>query len=278
MRASKWIALALAAALSSSALTGCNVLRTPYERQKIQEKGGSVKKKEETGASEIGGGGGEGGDNKGGGKQKEDPKVAQEKKEGQKTVRKGRAESLGEKKEREKGQGLIYLLPDHAKSRIQKDLQDAKKAGQPGDQKDAKPQAAQTKHAPKQAPQLQYNRNLSAEVSKLEGVTNATVLIDGKHNAFVALNEYGNETAKTVKAPREANEKLGVKTEGRIPQPVQESIAKKLRKIDPGIKTVHITSDPEHVKSFQRYVTTTSQGNVDINVHALADHIQDIWN
>ncbi|MBL0386610.1 YhcN/YlaJ family sporulation lipoprotein [Tumebacillus sp. ITR2] len=52
-----WIALTLAALLVAGTTSGCTVLRTPYEKQKIAENGGQVKKKQEGQGSDQSSGG-----------------------------------------------------------------------------------------------------------------------------------------------------------------------------------------------------------------------------
>ncbi|ARU61747.1 hypothetical protein CBW65_12465 [Tumebacillus avium] len=273
MRASKWVAMTLAIALASTATSACGIMRTPYERQKIQENGGTAKKPNEEQSANAGGGQGEGGGEQAAGKKKkEDPQIAKEKKEGQK--QKFESESPGQRKERLKGQGLLYVLPG-AKERLE--------GLRPGAKKDAEQAKAKVKgetekaEQPKQEVQLRHSGPLSAEVSKLEGVVEAIVLVDEKGNAFVALNEDQQVKAKMVKAPREANERIDVKTEGDIPQPIQERIASKLRAMNENIGTVHITNSPEHVKKFQRYAGKVVKGDIDETAHAAADHITDIW-
>ncbi|ASS76308.1 hypothetical protein CIG75_16045 [Tumebacillus algifaecis] len=280
MRLSKWVALALSIAVSTTSLSACGMLRTPYERQKIQEMGGSVKKKNEAEAAGADSGGGSAGGEGGGKEKKESPKILKEKKEGEKKP--GQAESVGQRKERQKGQGLIYILPHEAKQQIRSDLEQAKQAGmrkseQPKVQSQAQPQAKTAQKSKEQAPQLHEQAEMSAAVSKLEGVDKATVLVDAKHHAYVALSEDQKVKAKMVKAPHEANKKLNVKTEGDIPQPVQERIAAKLRALDPKIKTVHITNHVEHVQSFQHYADELTKGKIEPSTHALDDHLQDIW-
>ncbi|TCP55571.1 hypothetical protein EV586_103224 [Tumebacillus sp. BK434] len=271
MRASKWVALTLAMALASTATTACGILRTPYERQKIQENGGTAKKPNKEQAADAGGGGGEGGGGgaKTAGKKKEDPQIAKEKKEGEKKA--GESESLGQRKERLKGQGLLYVLPG-AKDRLE--------GLRPGVKKEAeraKVKGEAEAEKPAKAVQLRHSGNMSAEVSKLEGVVEAIVLVDEKGHAFVALNEDRKVKAKMVKAPREANERIDVKTEGDIPQPIQERIAAKIRAMDKNIGTVHITNSADHVKKFQRYAGQAVKGDLDETAHAAADHITDIW-
>ncbi|MFD2171704.1 hypothetical protein [Tumebacillus lipolyticus] len=278
MSRTRWVALALTVALLSGATTACSILRTPYERQKIQEKGGSLKKKAAAEAEkekESGKGGG-----KQAGKPIENMMIAREKKEGEQKIHPGRAESKGEKKERVKGQGLIYILPKATKEKIQADIRKAQRAGQRNRpvqevQQGAKIAAEKGRQA-EIVPQLRYSPELSAAVSQLEGVASATVLVDAKNKAFVALHGQ-KKTASGDKQEQKAVEGLQVKVEGEIPQAMPERIAKKLHALDANIEVVHITANTEHVKSFQRYSGQAKKGEVNEGVHALADHIQDIW-
>lgn len=275
MRASKWVAMTLAIALASTATSACGILRTPYERQKIQENGGTAKKPNEEQSANAGGGGegeGGGGGAKTAGKKKEDPQIAKEKKEGEK--KKYQSESTGQRKEREKGQGLLYVLPG-AKQRLEGLRAGVK--GNAGQAKEKIKDETETTEKPDKEVQLRHSGPMSAEVSKLEGVVEAIVLLDEKGNAFVALNEDQKVKAKMVKAPREANERIDVKTEGDIPQPIQERIAAKLRAMNENVGTVHITNSAEHVKKFQRYAGQVVKGDIDETAHAAADHITDIW-
>jgi hypothetical protein len=224
MRARKGIVFGLALLLAAGSATACSSLRTPYEREKMAESGGKAKKAK------------------------------------QQTSTPGRAETVGEKEEREKGQGLLYM------ANRQMAKMESQEEGKP-----AKVLEEDPLH-------LLYNVEMSSEVAKLEGVESATVLLDDEHNAYVAL-EGGMKAKSDEKSAVQNNDKLNVKTEGEIPKTLQEKIASKIRDIDPLVKTVHITSDPGHVNSFRRYATQLSKGEtVNMNTHALAERIQDIWN
>ncbi|HEU4962774.1 MAG TPA: YhcN/YlaJ family sporulation lipoprotein [Bacilli bacterium] len=296
MRAAKWIALSLSVLFVTNTMTACSVLRTPFERQKIAENGGTAKKKNEAEASSVGGGGGDQEGSKQGGQAKtaakKDPKqqmADREKAEGSKIPDKRASESLGQKKEREQGQGLFYVVPrmlddtrDDAyydepqrdlaqeNAELRKKLAEHKKANKPGTL--ATPDKVQDTEY-----QLAYNQPMTSAVSRLEGVDGGTVLLDANQNAYVAIDGQ-DALQKYVKAPFEADDRLRVKLEGKVPRPLQEDIASKLRSIDPTIGTVYITTNPEHVKSFHRYASQISRGEVNsLESKALADHIKDIW-
>ncbi|MCX7569897.1 YhcN/YlaJ family sporulation lipoprotein [Tumebacillus sp. DT12] len=294
MRAMKTIALGLAVVMLSATLSGCGVMRTPYERAKIQEQGGTAKKKEEGGEAK-GGEGGKGSDvtsASAGPKQKAE---AKKKAEDKKPSTPGRAETMAEKRERVKGQGLIYVLPDmRPEPNVAGTAEDKPKAlpkpksnYKAESQNKLKPGPSETltaKDKPEkiladQKPHLLYNAYISGEVSKVEGVESSTVLIDDEHNAYVSLST-GNEkkSESGEKPPVKKNESLKVRSEGEIQEDLQEKVATKVRSLDPLVETVHITNNPEHVKSFSRYATQITKGDINLNTHALAEHIQDIWN
>jgi hypothetical protein len=271
MRAKKGIALGLVLLLAAGSATACTSLRTPYERTKMAENGGAVKKQDEGGGDKKKGGqgGGEGGKGSDAGASsapKEDKvgqaKAAEAKK---KPSQPGRAETVGEKEERLKGQGLLYL--GNQKLGIE----------QPGRTKPQEMKKAD-ESKPTEGADLAYHKKMSVEVAKLEGVDSATVLLDTKHNAYVALTAADTEAPKGDDQPAvKSNDKLKVKTEGNVSQSVQEKIAEKLRSMDSEVGTVNITANPNHVKSFQRYTTDLQNGETGIKTQALSDHIQDIW-
>ena len=246
MRLGKCIALALTLLLMSNAtLSACNTLRTPYERQKIAENGGTAKKESDKGSDAGGGGEGEGGKGAGGEKKGEDEAKTQQKQADKEKVSPKRAETKGERRERKKGQGVLYLAP--------KTLED-------------------------QTPKLAYEQKLSSAVSQLAGVGGATVLLDEEHRAYVALSTEPDAKSNDDALPIEQNPQYNVKTEGDIPKDVQERIAVKLRQLDGQIGLVQITSDPHHADTIERYAQNEAQGaNNDMNTQALTEHIQDIW-
>lgn len=294
MRASKWIALCLAVTVVSGVLPGCSVMRTPYERQKIAEQGGKAKKEQEP--TEAGGGEGqEGGEKKGAGKasaagKKQDEKtqrmIKREKQESEKMPNPRMSENLGEKKERQKGQGLLYVVPRFVErtdetghydepQRERRQVADVP-VKRPGVVAMPEVQAVPERGKEKEY-RLLYSKAMTSEVSRLEGVEGGTVLLDHKNQAYVAISD--RAAVKTyVRAPLKADETLKVKVEGKVPTPLQEKIVKTLRGMDPTVGTVYITSNPEHVESFERYAGQTQEGRVNsLESKALADHIQDIW-
>lgn len=243
MRLGKMMLLALSVVLVSNTLSACNFLRTPYERQKINENGGVAKKASDEGSDAGGGGKGEGGKGATGGPK--DGKAEIKKKEDREKASHDRAETKGERKERMKGQGVLYYAP--------KTLKD-------------------------ETPKLSYEPKLSAAVSQLEGVGGATVLLDDDHHAYVAISNDPQAKRKEEGAPAGVNTKYNVKTEGDIPATVQERIALKLRSIDAKIGRVNITDDPHHVDTVHRYAVKAADGSADdLNTQALAEHIEDIW-
>jgi hypothetical protein len=228
MRASKWWAGALAVLLLSSTLTGCTMLRTPYELEKMKQASGGKKPTAGGGEEKKGGGG----DQKSG----EGPASIAAKPEEDKGKKKKAGE--GEKK----GGGIVYTIPRHMEEK---------------------------------SPRLLYNQSLSTDVSMVQGVGNATVLLDDDHNAYVAI---AAPDAKSDEVKKNEDKKMHVKTEGDISEKVQAEIAKTLRKSDPLVSNVYLTNDPEHVRNFDRYATRSLKGNVDdMQSKALAEHIQDIW-
>lgn len=237
MRLGKMTLLAMSVMLVANTLSACNFLRTPYERQKIEENGGVAKKKSDEGADAGGSGKGEGG--------KEAAKKDQKKKEEKEKVSSTRAETKGERRERKKGQGVLYIAP--------KTLED-------------------------KTPHLSYEQKLSAAVSQLEGVGGATVLLDEEHRAYVAISSDAHAKRQNDDTATDENAKFNVKTVGEIPPTVQERIALKLRAMDGKIGRVNITNDPHHVDTLQRYAVKAAEGPPDgLNAQALAEHIQDIW-
>jgi len=244
MRASKWLAGTLAVFLLSGTMAGCTVMRTPYEQEKMKEMGGAKKPAEEGGGGGGGekkqGGGGEGG---GGGEMAGAPDQEKKKKDekgkeesggggGKKKDEEGKAETAGQDKAKTKDkggkQGRAYLYAT------------------PADE----------------SPRLLFNQQLSNQVSEVEGVASATVLLDEEHKAYVAL---AAPDSKTGERSVEENKKLGVTTEGEIPKKTQEKIQKALSKSDPLIEEVYITNDPRHVENFNRYAVRSLKGDVDDN-------------
>jgi hypothetical protein len=258
MRYRKLLALGLTLLVMSSQLSACNFLRTPYERQKIAENGGIAKKKEKDGEGAAEGSGGE---KEGEGQKKGEDK---KKKEDKEKVDPTRAETKGERRERLKGQGILYVMPKNVKE----------EGSEPGklDKSDRLLSKAEEKE-----PHLLYNKWLSTEVSTLEGVATGTVLLDDHHQAYVgivtsAAGVRGDEAVQGF------DKQQNVKTEGKISKALQAKVASTLRKSDPLIGTVHITSDPEHVQSLQRYAARYEKGATeDLHSQALAEHIEDIW-
>lgn len=266
------------------------------EKEGEQKEGGGEQsgddKKAGGGAKTAGGGGGEGKQDKS--KQQVDPK---------------RAETYAEREERLKGQGVLYVLPglnlakniDPSSKKGEQKTQQAeegKAGGKAGGKSEGKAAGksegkgkqggastqGETATPPVQdvedkTPHLLYSQTLSTEVAKVEGVVGGIVLLDDHHRAYVAVNsEAGSEKEKEGDKKIRENKKLSVKTEGKVPPPMSEAIAKTLRKADPLVADVNITSDPGHVKSFQRYATQISTGEVSqLNTQALAEHIEDIW-
>jgi hypothetical protein len=284
----KTVMLSLAVLLFSTTLSGCSVMLTPYERAKIHEQGGTVKKKKEGGEEEKGSDTSSAENGK---------KTDREKKKAadHKPSHPGRAETVAEMREREKGQGLFYVYPQilPKPNVVGKDTppkQALKGETRTGNYKAksqakfnpaAKPEPPQPeKRLEDKKPHLLFNAFLSKEVSKVEGVDSSIVLIDDELNAFVALNPSdGKKADKGEKPPIQKNEILRVQSEGEIPVPLQEKVAAKVRGLNPLVKTVHITNNPEHVERIQRYAVLMQRGEpVDLHTQALAEHIQDIWN
>jgi len=302
MRMARTLAFTLTVLLASQLGAGCNMLRTPYERQKIAESGeagksgGSDKaadtagqggEKKEGGEKQQGGGGeekeGGGGEAKTSGKnpkgQRQDP---QEEK-----VDPDRAETKAERAERLKGQGVLFVLPNFLpKPNVGGGKEQAQPEKQQKQQKKGQAQSAKSKgddplqqmkaQQEDKNVRLQYNRALSSAVAKIEGIDGAIVLLDDQHQAYVALSagESGANKEKTV----QENKKLNVKSEGEVPTAMQEKVTKTLRTTDPLVSTVHLTNDPEHLKSFLRYATQLQNGETSgMSTQALADHIEDIW-
>ena len=277
MRLGKMTLLALSMMLVASTLSACNFLRTPYERQKINENGGVAKKASDEGADHGGGGKGEGG--------KEAGIQEQKKKADKEKVLPSRAETKGERKERMKGQGVLYIAPKKlGEQKEPKKGQGVLDIGpkKQGEQKESKQGADVLGIGPKtlvdKTPKLSYEQQLSAAVSQLEGVGGATVLLDDEHRAYVAISTDPNAQRKYDDKPIEENTEFKVKIEGDIPVAVQERIADKLRALDRQIGLVNITDDPHHVDTLQRYAVKAAEGKPDdLNAQALAEHIQDIW-
>ncbi|MGB8956010.1 MAG: hypothetical protein WCC10_11590 [Tumebacillaceae bacterium] len=294
MRLGKMTLLALSLMLVANTLSACNFLRTPYERQKINENGGVAKKKSDEGADTGGGGKGEGG--------KEAGIQEKKKKEEKEKFFPNRAETKGEQKERMKGQGVLFIVPkklgelkepkkgqgalgiapkkqgEQKDSKTQGEQKEPKKDEQKDSQKGAGLLGIGAKTLVDKTPKLSYEQQLSAAVSQLEGVGGATVLLDDEHRAYVAISSDPNAKRKYDDKPIEENTKYKVKTEGDIPATVQERIAVKLRAMDSQIGLVNITDDPHHADTLQRYAVKAAEGKADdVNAQALADHIQDIW-
>ncbi|KEO82152.1 hypothetical protein [Tumebacillus flagellatus] len=239
-----WIALTLSALLVASTTSGCTVLRTPYEKQKIAENGGQVKKKQE----------GQGSDQASGG---EDKKQSGGKGGGGATTQ-SKEEKKDEKKEEKK--------EDKKEDKVQT-----------LERKPNDPLAILQEKNEEKNPHLLYSQTLSSQISQLEGVVGSTVLLDEEHNAYVAIYT-GDKQKYDRDAPKTNNEKMRVKTEGDIPQKQQAAISKKLRQLDPLVGTVYITDNPAHAESFNRYANQIAKGGAGtLNTQALAEHIQDIW-
>jgi hypothetical protein len=240
MNRSRWIALTLTAVLFAGTTSGCTVLRTPYEKAKIAENGGQVKKKQE----------GQGSDQSSGG---EDKKQSGGKGGGN-------------------GQGDESKQQDETRKKEESQAKTTAKPRPVNDPLTALQERTDDKNA-----HLLYSKTMSSEVSQLEGVVSSTILLDEEHNAYVAIYT-GDKQKYDRDAPKETNEKLKVKTEGDISPKLQERISKKLRELDPLVGVVHITDNPAHAASFQRYaLTITNGGAATLNTQALAEHIEDIW-
>ncbi|MGZ4134829.1 MAG: YhcN/YlaJ family sporulation lipoprotein [Tumebacillaceae bacterium] len=259
MRVLKSIGLGLAVLLLTQTFSACTMLRTPYEKAKINENGGTVEAPEDAAGSDRGGGEEKKG---GGGKQeKADP--------GKFKVEQNRAETYNQRRARDKQGGALYSSPysqDTERMKAQKEQQKKKPKKSKASAQSVQP-----------ATRLSYNKGLSNEVSKVDGVNYGTVLIDRKHNAYVALDS-DTKPSTLEGVATQVNKTLNIKAQGEVPADIQRKVAERLRAADDKIGTVFVTNDPSHVKTFDRYAQEMRNGTINqMSAEALTEHIEDIW-
>jgi hypothetical protein len=263
MRVSKSIGFCLAMLLLTQTISACTVLRTPYEKAKINENGGTVEAPEDKEGGGDKGGGGKGGSKKQG---KADP--------GKFKVQADRAETYNQKRTREKQGGALTSSPysqDTERKKAQAEQQQGKAKKQGGKASQATVQGTQN------TPRMAYCKGLSSQVSKIEGVDSGIVLLDRDHNAYVAVLS-DTKTSTFDGVATQVNQALNVKSQGEVPADTQRRIAERLRATDTQVGTVYITNDPSHVKTFQRYATESRTGKLsEMSAEALTEHIEDIW-
>jgi len=124
---------------------------------------------------------------------------------------------------------------------------------------------------------LRFDPGLARAVSSEEGVLDAIILLDERHNAYGVVRTDPDLVRRYVKAPLDSDHRSGVRSVGELPSIVQARIASALRRADREVQAVLLTNDPHHFERIRRRVQEASTASLRDGGAMLAEEVRDIW-